>query len=1344
MKTIVFALALLCILFTTGTTAQTITGVVNAYTAISSYDSQCGCLNVSSVKGFAKGDRVMIIQMQGASVNSSMTPLFGSVNNYGQAGKFEFSSIATINGNSISLLTQLANQYDFQNGSVQLVKVVTGADVVTTGVVSAKDWDGSTGGVIVIEASNSIIINGTIDASAKGFRGGESSLGNYTCGQHFFAYNSASRDGGSKGEGIAKADAQVSRGRGAWANGGGGGNNHNAGGGGGANAWSGGFGGYAWGNCAIKNDVETRGIGGYGLNYTSLDTRAYMGGGGGAGHRNDNNPSSGANGGGIIILVAQNLTVVNGAIISRGGDAAKTEMDGAGGGGAGGTVALFCENIANNLNIDVRGGNGGDARSPHGPGGGGSAGVVMLKQDQMPSMLSVVNQGGRSGMNYELGAAAIGFVKNAYGSTDGENGVILSSVRLPLQGASNNPVRVIVDDNKTICKGTALQLKTLVQGGSNNYSYIWSPSTGLSDSTIGNPIARPTKTTTYIVSVRDSRGCIDSDTMTVVVGAEAALELGNDRSICKGSDVQLDTWVSGGSGVWQYQWSPATGLSNPTVQNPIATPLQTTTYTLTISDVTTGCSVRDSITINVRTMETPVLKGDSIVCAGSTHTYVVESSTKTPFLWAVSGAKDMVMQQNGTSAVVTWGQGGMGKVCVSGDMSNNSCVALVKMNVTIVPEHKPLISAHASTTICEGDSISIEPDMDYAEYHWSNGATTPTIRVGTSGVYSLRTISYSGCEAISNTIEIHVVEMPNVRINITGNTKPCSGESVTLDAGEWASYHWSNGAVTRTITPEQSGEYTVQVSNSNGCTAVSPAVRINRGGVVQPAIKGNALVCEGTLQMYYAVGMPGSSFSWQILGARDVNYFNVMNDSVAVLWGDATKATIHVTEITSDGCQGSNKSYVDVQPHVNVKILASATELFDGSTITLDAGDGFASYSWSTGATTRSIIVSQAGDYTVSVTTTAGCTATSAAVHISNVANPSPKVVGSNSFCEGESITLSAENAEGDILWSTGSTSRSILVSTPGKYYYTLITTNNHSYTSDTLSVRMIQNPKPTVHVVNRELVSSVGSKYQWLLNGMTIAGATEASYTPSASGKYSVVVSNAGGCTNVSDQFAWRLTATVHVSLPRVSAKPGERVILSLRAQTAHEGESIEGRFSALISFSSALLYPAGATPIGNVENGKRYIRLEGVVGENGILAAMEFLALQGEGTATSLTIEEVIFGANADITIENGEFTLEPVCGLSGNKAVSFGQTLNLKQNYPNPFSETTTIEYTLLENGQTTLSVTDMQGKTVATIYNGLATRGSYTQSYNAHALPSGEYILRLVTPNNTVSRVMVIQH
>jgi hypothetical protein len=135
------------------------------------------------------------------------------------------------------------------------------------------------------------------------------------------------------------------------------------------------------------------------------------------------------------------------------------------------------------------------------------------------------------------------------------------------------------------------------------YTYSWSPTTGLSNASISNPIANPSVTTTYTVTkTSTATGCSNTDDVTVTVNTTApTVSAGDDFSkTCTSNTSGKQIGETSESG-YTYSWSPTTGLSNAGISNPTANPSTTTTYTVTKTNTTTGCSNTDAVTVTVST-----------------------------------------------------------------------------------------------------------------------------------------------------------------------------------------------------------------------------------------------------------------------------------------------------------------------------------------------------------------------------------------------------------------------------------------------------------------------------------------------------------------------------------------------------------------------------------------------------------------------------------------------------------------------------------------------------------------------------------------------------------------------
>jgi len=352
--------------------------------------------------------------------------LWGAVSSYNNAGNFEFADVSSVvDGTHIKIVGALKNSYS-SSGHVQIVRVPRYSSLtVNSGASLTTDaWNGSTGGILAIEVNGGATINGTLDVSGLGFRGGtmETNSTENPRGNYFVSASVSSYDGSEKGESIAGSqsdyDALGGRySRAAPANGGGGGNSHNSGGGGGSNAgstsgwdglgnpststsgWStawnleggsfsthtspgGGRGGYTYsdytmnpltlapGNSSWGGDSRNNvgGLGGRPLTYTS--SKIFMGGGGGAGDGDDNKATNGAAGGGIVYLLIGGSLSGSGTISANGAAAAAstgaTPKDAAGGGGGGGTIFVYRTSgtLSSSITLNAKGGKGGDQSDP--------------------------------------------------------------------------------------------------------------------------------------------------------------------------------------------------------------------------------------------------------------------------------------------------------------------------------------------------------------------------------------------------------------------------------------------------------------------------------------------------------------------------------------------------------------------------------------------------------------------------------------------------------------------------------------------------------------------------------------------------------------------------------------------------------------------------------------------------------------------------------------------------------------------------------------------------------------------------------------------------------------------
>ncbi len=477
--------------------------------------ANAGDLETPLLGPLGPGDLLLVVQMQGATISTNNNNSYGTITNLGNAGHFEWVRVGSRNGNTVNLDAScaggLAHAYT-ASGNVQVVRVpqLSALTVAAGASITAAPWNGQTGGVLALHVSGQVTLEGTLDATGKGFRGGVPDNQSDALDENVTTQRSNNADqGGEKGESVAGPASTLSQGRygrGAPANGGGGGNSHNAGGGGGANAsngqpytgqgvmdpgvtgaaaWArdpghaangamptnsagGGRGGYTFSdadenalsvapgsNSWLGNERRERGgLGGRPL-APDAASRLFLGGGGGAGDGNNNGAGAGGAGGGLVLLRAGTVSG-GGSILANGeagGNVATSPSDAPGGGGGGGSVVVRAD-VLSGVTVRANGGEGGTQFTPtntmnreaEGPGGGGGGGFVAVSG----GTVTRTAVGGAGGVTQS--ASLTEFPSN--GATRGADGVAnATAVGFPTCGASADVAVAISNGETTVTPG---------------------------------------------------------------------------------------------------------------------------------------------------------------------------------------------------------------------------------------------------------------------------------------------------------------------------------------------------------------------------------------------------------------------------------------------------------------------------------------------------------------------------------------------------------------------------------------------------------------------------------------------------------------------------------------------------------------------------------------------------------------------------------------------------------------------------------------------------------------------------------------------------------------------------
>ena len=579
-KILLFTLVVFSQIYLSFAQTTNISGIINNYTAVTNIpvcnpcSNTCNYVDVTSTTGFAVGDKVLIIQMKGATTDLSNTAAFGTIQSVGNTGLYEYKTIASITGSTLTFTSTLYNTYDVP-GLVQVVRVPQYVNAAVTAKLTAQPWNGATGGILVFDVSGTLTLNADVDVTALGFRGGIGASNGTTYPsdeKNYFYTGTIYEPAAPKGEGIAVMLTGYELGRGAYANAGGGGNAHNGGGGGGSNGGAGGLGGNQYNT--FTGSVAN-GIGGYAITYAGGD-RMYMGGGGGAGHQNNFFGTNGGNGGGMIFINAATV-VGNSHKIIAAGDSSKSTTgggnDGAGGGGGGGAIKINATSFSGNISLVATGGNGGDntytATDEHAPGAGGGGGIICLASATVPAGVTTNVAGGTRGLYRSNG--------DNFGTTAGATGEVLNACNFVIPSGPKE-LKPNLGSDIQLCNPIVANLDARLVGSW--YTYTWYKDNVLIPGVTSQTYS--TNETGRFKVVVSSTGCVPGvDSVDITTNAATAV----NATFCAPPATSVILKVTG-SGKYKW-WDDATAGTAVGKGLTYTTPALSATKTYYVEDTST-------------------------------------------------------------------------------------------------------------------------------------------------------------------------------------------------------------------------------------------------------------------------------------------------------------------------------------------------------------------------------------------------------------------------------------------------------------------------------------------------------------------------------------------------------------------------------------------------------------------------------------------------------------------------------------------------------------------------------------------------------------------------------------
>ncbi len=663
------------------------------------------------------------------------------------------------------------------------------------------------------------------------------------------------------------------------------------------------------------------------------------------------------------------------------------------------------------------------------------------------------------------------------------------------------------------------------------YSYAWSPSASLSNPNISNPMASPSVTTTYTVVVTSALGCSVSDTVTVSVIVPGLYNFSvfpHLDTICSGSSAILNALIQKGCGVnGSVCGGPVTATqigtgvlaSNTTGITPFAGSVNSTRYQylykaseLIAAGMNTPTTI-SQIGFNIQ----------SIVGSNSYQNFTIKMGCTSSASLTTTFAGSLPTVYNPKPTAIFNGMNyfpldnfydwdGVSNLIVEICFSNS--VASQNSYVYYSASTYPCVLYSAGVGTCanvSGITGLNRPNTYFKHcgaaggsnfnYLWSPSGTlnsstnpNPVASPTTTTTYVLiASDTSSGC-TMTDSSKVIVLGTSSALIDLGVDKTVCPGNNVTLNAGPgFASYLWNTGSSASSIIISTPGSY--WVTGLNMCGSDRDTISINYYPVNSLSLGPDLSICAGGAATLTATATGFTSYLW----STGQSTSSITVNTSGAYW------------VSSSNSCGAASDTIKVLPLNFPSVsLGNDTVLCVGNNLTLNAGGGAYSYSWSTGATGSTIMPGAAGNYWVDVSNQCGVATDTIGI---NYYPANSLTLGSDvNICSGSSTTLTATTTGfANFLWSTGATTTSIIVNTAGNYW--ISSSNNCGSASDTVKVVVDLMPfvalgNDTIVCPGNTLTLNAGSGYTYQWN----TGASGQTINVSSAGIYSVTVNNSCG----------------------------------------------------------------------------------------------------------------------------------------------------------------------------------------------------------------------------------------
>lgn len=402
------------------------------------------------------------------------------------------------------------------------------------------------------------------------------------------------------------------------------------------------------------------------------------------------------------------------------------------------------------------------------------------------------------------------------------------------------------------------------------------------------------------------------------------------------------------------------------------------------------------------------------------------------------------------------------------------------------------------SAICQGSMLALDVTTPTASYLWQDGSANAIFQTGTAGLIWVEVSNL--CGTVRDSLDLAVHQPGNVTLG-ADTSYLCAGDSVVyqlvLDQG---SFLWEDGSDDPNRTIYTPGIYSVEAWNA--CDTLRDTVEILPLGLPTADLGADTALCQGEVMLLSAAASQGTVI-WST-GSTDPQ---ISIGSTGIYFVEASNACTTVWDT------------VEVEMHdPPVADLGPDQVRCEGDVLDLDLSFPFGSYLWENGSTDAIRSLSQSGLYHIAVTTACGTERDSL-----DLVFETPPVVdlgADSSLCPGETMSLQVSGLAGvSYLWSTGDTSGTIVIGSPGDYELTVQA--QACVSRDTISIAGLELPSvdlgaDTLLCDGHSLIldaTFAGATYRWS------TGANTPQLTVDAPGSYDVTVENR--CGSASDSIA-------------------------------------------------------------------------------------------------------------------------------------------------------------------------------------------------------------------------------